>query len=384
MSFYAKGAHSGMPNTITSIKTEQINDSFPEEFSNTFWNKFREDAAQKRVPIHGHFELTPRCNFNCKMCYVHLEPQQIHCAELSFDNWKEIIDDAINAGMVFASLSGGECLLVPYFNELYLYLKRRGILIFVLTNGFLLKEKLSLFSSHPPAHIQVSVYGWDNDSYENVTGQRAYHNVVEGILCARKMGLSVSVAITASRYLPSVYKIVEFFYKEGIGATVNKWLLPPNQSTGRSLDNFNLTPSEQADIEAEILQASNQKQYDPFQGSLPPTGSNNTIHHYGLTCAAGRTDFCINWKGEMCPCVSLYTPTGHPLKEGFKTAWEKTVQFADKFEQPIECFECQYKLMCKRCPAFHLLSGKSGHCNTNACEECKIMVSRGIVQPIFL
>lgn len=24
------------------------------------------------IPVSGSFELTPRCNFNCQMCYVHM------------------------------------------------------------------------------------------------------------------------------------------------------------------------------------------------------------------------------------------------------------------------------------------------------------------------
>ena len=33
-------------------------------------------AREKNLPISGSFELTPLCNLDCKMCYVHL--QQIH------------------------------------------------------------------------------------------------------------------------------------------------------------------------------------------------------------------------------------------------------------------------------------------------------------------
>lgn len=29
-------------------------------------------ACRAGTPLAGNFELTPRCNFNCKMCYVHL------------------------------------------------------------------------------------------------------------------------------------------------------------------------------------------------------------------------------------------------------------------------------------------------------------------------
>ena len=31
-------------------------------------------ACRTGTPLSGTFELTARCNFNCRMCYVHLTP----------------------------------------------------------------------------------------------------------------------------------------------------------------------------------------------------------------------------------------------------------------------------------------------------------------------
>ena len=36
-----------------------------------------EKALADDIPIAGPFELTQRCNFNCRMCYVHLNEEQI-------------------------------------------------------------------------------------------------------------------------------------------------------------------------------------------------------------------------------------------------------------------------------------------------------------------
>src|SRR5699024_10024675 len=108
-------------------------------FNNEVWAEIRKRAAKQGIPIHGHFELTPRCNFDCKMCYVHLQKKQMNgIEEVSLNEWKKIISQAIDAGMIFASLSGGECLISPYFDEIYTYLHSKGIMITILTNGYLL------------------------------------------------------------------------------------------------------------------------------------------------------------------------------------------------------------------------------------------------------
>lgn len=61
-------------------------------FYKAVWEKAYEDA----IPISGTFELTPRCNFNCRMCYVHLPESEIHKhgRELSAGEWLRIAREA--------------------------------------------------------------------------------------------------------------------------------------------------------------------------------------------------------------------------------------------------------------------------------------------------
>ncbi len=72
---------------------------------------FDQKARQKGIPFSGQFELTPLCNLDCKMCYVHLNPDQLRGRSvLSVAEWKDIMHQAFEAGMFQASLTGGECL----------------------------------------------------------------------------------------------------------------------------------------------------------------------------------------------------------------------------------------------------------------------------------
>ena len=59
----------------------------------TLLSKYIAFKARKRgVPICGQFELTPLCNFNCGMCYVHLTPEQLHERDvLSVNEWKKLL-----------------------------------------------------------------------------------------------------------------------------------------------------------------------------------------------------------------------------------------------------------------------------------------------------
>ena len=45
-------------------------------------------AAGKGIPLSGMIELTPLCNFDCKMCYTHLNADQLHGkALLTAEQW---------------------------------------------------------------------------------------------------------------------------------------------------------------------------------------------------------------------------------------------------------------------------------------------------------
>ena len=59
------------------------------EWLDPFYKAVWEKAFVDAIPISGTFELTPRCNFRCRMCYVHLEPSEIpkYGKELTAREW---------------------------------------------------------------------------------------------------------------------------------------------------------------------------------------------------------------------------------------------------------------------------------------------------------
>ena len=190
--------------------------------NNLFWDRLRTDAANQGVPMHGHFELTPFCNLRCKMCYVQLDKtEEIRKRMLTIEDWKKLIDDAVDMGMIFASLTGGECLTSPYFKEIYLYLQSKGIMIFVLSNRVLLDEWIEFFKSHPPKLIQISIYGKSEVDYERVTGFCMYEKVRCNVERAIEYGLPISINITPSRYLNEIYDIVKYYKDKNVSVSLN-------------------------------------------------------------------------------------------------------------------------------------------------------------------
>jgi len=165
---------------------------------------FLKAAAKTLTPVDVMFELTSRCNLNCKMCYVHNQDNRdVLPRELSTEQWKKIMDEAIENGMLFATMTGGECLLRSDFKELYLHLYYRGIYLTVLSNSLLMNEDyFDFFLKYPPKTIQVTIYGSSNENYENVTGVRAFDIVKKNLLLINQLpNTRLKISITPSRYL---------------------------------------------------------------------------------------------------------------------------------------------------------------------------------------
>ena len=142
------------------------------EFQNydSFMEYFEEKAKKNNVPISGQFELTPLCNLDCKMCYVHLNNNQLQGRELlGVEDWKSVMKQAYDCGMMDAALTGGECLTYPGFKDIFLFLQDLGCQVTVMTNGFFLNEEMiDFFTEHPPADIQVTLYGGNDDVYARI------------------------------------------------------------------------------------------------------------------------------------------------------------------------------------------------------------------------
>ena len=157
-------------------------------------------ANQLNIPLHGIFELTSRCNFNCKMCYIH-ENCNTKKSELSLEQWLEIAKKAKEAGTLFLLLTGGEAMIREDFIELYQKLAVMGFRIVINTNGSLFNEKIAeCFKQYPPARINVSLYGNSETTYEQLCGIKAYHKVIKTIETLKEIGILVRITMTLTPY----------------------------------------------------------------------------------------------------------------------------------------------------------------------------------------
>lgn len=339
-------------------------------------------AREKGIPVHGQFELTPLCNFSCKMCYVHLDPNQMNGHELlSVDTWKNLMLQAWEAGMLRATLTGGECLTYPGFDELFLYLHSLGCEVSVLTNGFLLDEKrIAFFKEHKPTSIQITLYGWNDDVYERVTGQRAFEVVANNIRKAVEADLPIRVSVTPSTYLGrDVLETIRIGKTLGKAFAVNSGLFDPREETGRSGQSAEADTDLYVEIYRLLDELNGRERRTIDADKLPPAGGpNHECKECGLLCGGGRSSFVVDWKGTMMACNRMNMLRADFLHEGFAAAWKTVNEGANSWPRVPECEGCPYAQICNNCAANMLRFAEPGKQPYELCERMKYFVKCGI------
>lgn len=367
------------PKNLIELARWMKEKDIPDSQRGTYIDRFLEKKARNQgIPLTGNFELTPLCNLDCKMCYVHLNNEQYKKTDLlPVETWKSLIYQAFNAGMRNASITGGECLTYPGFDEIYLYFHELGIAPGILSNGILIDKKIQLLKKYAPKRVQISLYGSSDDTYEKVTGHRAFNTVYRNLELLRDARIPVKITITPNAYMrDDIIPLLEKAHQLNIPTYINANLIPPRENTGRTV--HDLTIDEYVEI---YMAHSRMSQKEPISVDLTelPDESHEGIKRYGLICGAGRSSFGIRYDGKMCPCLSLGDITVDALKNGFDIAWKKTNDIARNYPLPEECGLCIYSDRCLPCIAMHTNAPNPGHCDPRICERTKKLMAAGFI-----
>ena len=278
-------------------------------------------AREKNIPISGSFELTPLCNLDCKMCYVHLNREQMHGAQLlTTAQWQDIMQQAIDAGMMYARLTGGECLTYPGFKALYNFLHSKGIEVGILSNGLLMDaDMVEFLRKNPPAAVQITLYGASEDAYERVTGKRAFRQVMENIRRLNEAEIPLSIAVTPNGFMEDGEDVIRLLHDEGLTFAINAGLIQPREETGRKLADASLDAYiDMLKLRQALKGQLTEPECDPE--SLPDPGSEHSTATKGVRCGAGRSNFAVDWQGWMRPCNTFPCEPAEVLSLGFAEA----------------------------------------------------------------
>lgn len=372
----------GLIDLLEELDREGISGYRKQEIYNRYLNLRARMLGQA---YSGGFELTPLCNFDCKMCYVHLSKGQMEkeAKLLTTQQWIDIMGQAVDAGMMHADLTGGECLSYPGFKEVYLYLRSRGVAVSVLTNGQLITEEMAdFFAQYPPSVVQITVYGSDEDSYEAVTGRRAFADVNAAILRLKERNIRLFLPVTPNRYMQEdIHALMAFLRTQEVRYGIGTGSLPARPNTGRDINTYG--PETELYVKLHLDEQRyllSQEDSDPIQRSrvdYVPAGFRTESK---IPCSSGQCAFHVNWKGEMSPCIPFHSINRSVLEHGFDDCWDWIKNQMLKYEPPEECRNCSNGLACAACPAERTSGILNGPLNKAVCERYEQYIQAGILR----
>lgn len=151
------------------------------------------------------FELTRRCNNDCRYCYNVWRSSVAHYAseysdELSTQQIKEIILKLQEETEVATiCLSGGEPLLRADLPEIIRFLRSLGITVSLITNGTLLTEQ-KVEEMAGVANYEVPLLSCRQEIHDCLVGRSsAWDAVIEGMMNVHLSGARLSVVFVATR-----------------------------------------------------------------------------------------------------------------------------------------------------------------------------------------
>lgn len=279
--------------------------------------------------------LNYTCNLNCKQC---CNPKDIY-SEMTFEQAKSVIDEAVDLGLNIVSISGGECTLNKDFLRIAQYVRSKFLELAILTNAQKLfdDEKLldSIISIYPSI-VQISLYSMDPDVHDNLTGMKGSHyKTVSVIKKLRESNVKVTVCCIQFSYNKGSYIEVKKF-AESLGCeflTDCRFIY--------NTDNKNLSAKLSED--------------DIFQYYLETINVNKPRSKDDIVCSGGIDRFEIMPNMDINPCTYFYYPLGNykniSLKE-IRATKVKEFHRIFKKENLIGCYKYEYCQYCIFCPKY--------------------------------
>ena len=304
------------------------------------------------------WEITYRCNVNC-----------IHCGsdcasvvkenELTTPECLDLIEDLADIGAGTIILSGGEPLMRKDFATIAIAIKRLGMQVAFISNGFMLNEDtVKVIKEIKPRAYGISIDAADPYLHDYIRGKEGcFEHLDRGIDLLLKNGVLPSVVTTVHKInYTQLSKIRDYLIKKGI----RLWQIQYGDHIGRMPRNTMITEAQFLEIAKFILET-REKYGEHFEsvsgadvfGYLGDLGKKVQGPWWG--CAAGMKALGLGSDGTVRGCLSLQRDEyieGNIRERSLKEIWNDKNSF--KYNRRFDCSmltgyckDCVYASVCR-------------------------------------
>ncbi len=298
-------------------------------------------ATRQHIPLEVAIELTHHCNFRCRHCYI---PNFQAPDSLTTERVMELLDELVDMGTLFLTVTGGEFLLRKDWIEVARKARCLGFSLTVLTNGALIDEEIADCLAEVQAAVEISFYANDREVFEGITQKPGSFDATKrGIDLVRERGLPLELNTPVMTLNRESYRGA-LEYAVSIGAEGGSFAKILSKKDGDQAPVALRMPSDGL----QEFFSSNQETacaVMPEGGSIEP----------GPLCAAGVRYATITASGDVMACNVMPGVAGNVLQTSFREIWEQSPWFERLREMTradLEtCSSCDKYAYCGRCPA---------------------------------
>lgn len=315
------------------------------------FSKVSEDALEIGKPIFVIIELTTKCNWRCKHCYL---PSH-NGLSLTLEDFKKLFKELRDFGIHQIAFTGGELFMRADALEIIELAREHYFRVNILSNASLLTE--SIVRRLAEIHItdySSTIFSLDENVHDGITGVRgSLESALNGIKLLDKYHINIELKSPILKQnrtsFVGVYRFCkqkgyQFMSSPCIFTKINGDITPLSYA----LDGDDL---EQACEKSDKLKGYELKKYITK-----------------LMCELLTTGFAINYKGDVYPCNSLFKEMGNIKQEGIDKIWNKESYKSIRMMSNKNlkyCFDCKLLPFCDRCPATLFAEGKDYYSCSN-------------------
>ena len=254
-----------------------------------------------------------------------------------------------------------EVLTRPDFEDIYIYAKRQGLFVSVLTNGTLINDRIiEIWKEYPVEIVSITMYGYSEKVYESITGVKGSYKMFRSALdklIENKIPFELKFIGMRQNYA-ELSQMRKFSKELGVGSTTGFDIRPMNDGNQAPME-LRVTPEEVFDfhmnepdlrdfwVNVALREDEHKTAKKRSAGNLYP-------------CSVGYHYVYITHDGNMQGCVKAVKPRYDLLNGNFKDGWkfldEQVV--SKKASLNFPCLNCDKFYYCEQCTAaFDLENG---------------------------
>jgi pyrroloquinoline quinone biosynthesis protein E len=304
-------------------------------------------------------ELTHRCPCDCIHCFLLKDTGN----EMDIRELNDLFLQLQTEGTINIGLSGGEPFMRHDLPNILESARKYGFFISILTTGIFINEKsIKHLINNNIFHVEISLLGSSPETHDSIMKYPgSFSKIISAVKLLRSEGIKVTLKSSIIKQNHS--ELIEMKnLSASLGAEFSSNMyISPRIDGETSPQDFMLHAGSISDSEKISI-----------NGGLIPGES--TSQGAMLICNAGKTSAGISPQGDIFPCVIMRKKVGNIRERSINDIWHLhpdeylEILRSVKHNDVKDCYDCEKKHLCKRCPGITYL--ETGSIYTKSPSAC--------------